>query len=171
MDAMTAQLRIKELSEKINYYNDLYYQKHTSEISDYDFDRLLQELIALETQFPQLKKEDSPSQRVGGSITKEFNQVLHKYPMLSLGNTYSEEELKDFDERIRKAIGDHFEYTCELKFDGVAISLTYEKGLLKTAVTRGDGIRGDDITTNARTIRTIPLKIHAKNIPDVAGDL
>jgi DNA ligase (NAD+) len=87
--------------------------------------------------------------------------------MLSLGNTYSEEELKDFDERIRKAIGDHFEYTCELKFDGVAISLTYEKGLLKTAVTRGDGIRGDDITTNARTIRTIPLKIHAKNIPDV----
>jgi DNA ligase (NAD+) len=167
MDAIKAELRIKELSKKINHYNEKYYQKHTSEISDYEFDKLLQELIGLETQFPQLKKEDSPTQRVGGTITKEFNQVAHKYPMLSLSNTYSEEELKDFDDRVRKAIGDNFEYTCELKFDGVAISVTYEKGILKTAVTRGDGVRGDDITTNAKTIRAIPLKIHSKDIPEV----
>jgi DNA ligase (NAD+) len=166
--------RIKELTDKINYYNYQYYQKHISEISDYDFDKLLEELISLETKFPELKKEDSPTQRVGGTITKEFKQVIHKYPMLSLGNTYSEEELKDFDDRIRKAIGNDFEYICELKFDGVAISLTYENGILKTAATRGDGVRGDEITTNAKTIRCIPLSISSKNIPsyfEVRGEV
>ncbi|MFL5729413.1 MAG: NAD-dependent DNA ligase LigA [Cytophagaceae bacterium] len=167
MDVKKAQTRIKELTEKINHYNYQYYQKHTSEIPDYDFDKLLEELIALESQFPELKKEDSPSQRVGGTISKEFKQVTHRYPMLSLGNTYSEEELKDFDERVRKVIGDDFEYICELKFDGVAISLTYEKGILKTAVTRGDGVRGDDITINAKTIKTIPLSIQRKDIPEI----
>jgi DNA ligase (NAD+) len=167
MTSEQAKGSIKELTDKINHYNQQYYQNHISEISDYEFDKLLEELIKLETQYPDLKKEDSPTQRVGGTITKEFNQVTHKYPMLSLGNTYSEEELKDFDERVRKAIGDDFEYTCELKFDGVAISLTYENGTLKTAVTRGDGVKGDEITMNAKTIRTIPLKVNSKNIPQV----
>ena len=174
MTSEQAKGRIRELTDKINHYNQQYYQNHISEISDYEFDKLLEELISLETQYPELKKEDSPTQRVGGTITKEFKQITHKYPMLSLGNTYSEEELKDFDDRVRKAIGDDFEYTCELKFDGVAISLTYENGILKTAATRGDGVRGDDITTNAKTIRTIPLKVNSKNIPsffEVRGEV
>jgi DNA ligase (NAD+) len=167
MSIEKAKARIQELTKKIDHYNYQYYQKSISEISDYDFDILLQELIQLENQYPELKSDNSPSQRVGGTITKEFKTIIHKYPMLSLGNTYSEEELKDFDLRIKKLIGDNFEYTCELKFDGVAISLTYENGMLKTAATRGDGIKGDDITENARTIRTIPLKINVKNIPEV----
>jgi DNA ligase (NAD+) len=167
MNIEKAKQRIQELTKKIDHYNYQYYQNSISEIPDYDFDMLLQELINLENQYPELKTEDSPSQRVGGEITKEFKTIVHKYPMLSLGNTYSEEELIDFDNRTKKLIGDNFEYTCELKFDGVAISLTYEKGVLKTAVTRGDGIKGDDITQNAKTIRTIPLKINAKGIPEI----
>jgi DNA ligase (NAD+) len=174
MTSEQAKSHIKELTDKINHYNQQYYQNHISEISDYEFDKLLNDLISLETQFPGLKKEDSPTQRVGGTITKEFKQIIHKYPMLSLGNTYSEEELKDFDERVTKGIGNDFEYTCELKFDGVAISLTYENGLLKTAATRGDGVRGDEITENAKTIRPIPLRVNSKNIPplfEVRGEV
>jgi DNA ligase (NAD+) len=167
MNAEEAKIRIKELTDKINHYNHQYYQNHVSEIPDYEFDMLLEELIKIENEFPQLKKDDSPSQRVGGTITKEFPTIVHKFPMLSLGNTYSEEELVEFDNRIKKAIGDNFEYICEIKFDGIAISLTYENGMLKTAATRGDGIKGDDITNNARTIRTIPLKINSKDIPDL----
>ena len=167
MNKEQAQERIAELSDKINYYNHQYYQNSFSEISDFEFDQLLDELARLEKEYPELKKEDSPTQRIGGTITKEFASVVHRFPMLSLSNTYSEEELKEFDKRVRKSIGDNFEYTCELKFDGVAISLTYEHGLLKVAATRGDGVKGDDITTNAKTIRTIPLKIKGKNIPDL----
>ncbi|MBX9853808.1 MAG: NAD-dependent DNA ligase LigA [Cytophagaceae bacterium] len=162
-----ARKRVQELTEKINYYNHEYYQNHNSVISDYDFDKLLEELIDLEKNYPELRKEDSPSLRVGGAITKEFPSVVHKFPMLSLSNTYSEEELIEFDERVKKAIGDKYEYICEIKFDGVAISITYENGILKTAATRGDGVRGDEITTNAKTIRTLPLKITAKKIPDL----
>ena len=160
MTAAEAKTRIAALSEQINYHNDLYYQKNTSEISDFEFDKLLESLIALETEFPELRLEDSPSQRVGGTITKEFETVVHKYRMLSLGNTYSKEELLDFDGRVAKGLeGQEYEYFCELKFDGVALSLTYENGLLKRAVTRGDGTQGDDITVNAKTIRTVPLKL------------
>jgi DNA ligase (NAD+) len=159
MTEAQAQVRISDLTEQINYYNYQYYQKHTSEISDYAFDLLLEELVALEKQFPHLRKPDSPTQRVGGTITKEFATVVHTYPMLSLGNTYSEEELTEFDKRVRKAIGSDVEYVCELKFDGVAVSLTYRDGVLFQAATRGDGIRGDDITTNLRTIRSVPLRI------------
>ena len=166
MDKSAAQKRILELSEKIDYYNEEYYQNSNSVIPDFEFDQLLSELIRLESEHPEFKKADSPTQRVGGTITKSFPTVTHKRAMLSLGNTYSEEDLTDFDNRVRKEIGDQFEYVCELKFDGVALSLTYEKGILKTAVTRGDGVRGDDITTNAKTIRTIPLKINAADIPD-----
>lgn len=169
-----ARTRIKELTDQINYYNHEYYNKHNSVIPDYDFDQLLSELIKLENQYPELKSLDSPTQRVGGTITKEFPTVIHKFPMLSLGNTYSEEELLDFDVRIKKAIGDNFEYICELKFDGVAISLTYENGILTKGATRGDGIRGDEITNNAKTIRTLPLKVNSEKVPsffEVRGEV
>lgn len=160
MTASEAKERIAQLTKQINHHNDLYYNQHISEISDFAFDKLLEELISLESDFPEFRHDDSPSQRVGGTITKEFETVVHKYPMLSLGNTYSTEELMDFDGRVARALeGQEYEYFCELKFDGVALSLTYENGILKRAVTRGDGTQGDDITVNARTIRTIPLKL------------
>ncbi|MBC8109898.1 MAG: NAD-dependent DNA ligase LigA [Verrucomicrobia bacterium] len=160
--------RMKELITKINFYNEQYYQNHTSEISDFEFDKLLGELTTIESQHPEVRQPDSPTQRVGGSITKEFTTVQHRYPMLSLGNTYSEEDMVEFDNRIKKLLGsDNFQYVCELKFDGVAMSLTYENGLLTRAVTRGDGVQGDDITNNVRTIKTIPLKLNASNLPPV----
>ncbi|MBS9523137.1 NAD-dependent DNA ligase LigA [Litoribacter alkaliphilus] len=159
--------RITALSEQINYHNHLYYQEDRTEISDFEFDQLLEELIALETEFPEFLKEDSPSQRVGGTITKDFETVEHRYKMLSLGNTYSEEELKAFDERVAKGLGHrNYSYFCELKFDGVAISLVYENGKLVRAVTRGDGYKGDNVTANIKTIRNIPLTVIGEDIPD-----
>lgn len=155
-----ARIEVSNLSKEIDYHSELYYQKDNSEISDSAFDQLLEKLIELENEFPTLKLPDSPSQRVGGTITKSFESIVHKYPMLSLGNTYSQEDLKEFDARIAKGIeGQTYEYFCELKFDGLSLSLTYEHGLLTRAVTRGDGTQGDDITANAKTIRTIPLKL------------
>ncbi|MBX2841829.1 MAG: NAD-dependent DNA ligase LigA, partial [Flammeovirgaceae bacterium] len=171
MTEAEAKSRIIDLSKKINHYNFQYYQNSISEISDFDFDMILNELIDLEKAFPQFKLEDSPSQRVGGTITKSFASVKHKYPMLSLGNTYNEQDLKDFNERIEKAIGSEFEYICELKFDGVAISLIYENGKLVTAVTRGDGVHGDDITQNAKTIPNIPLSVPFKETFEVRGEV
>lgn len=160
MDREAAIVRIEDLRERINHHNDLYYNQNKSEITDYEFDMLLKELIQLEEQYPELKTPDSPTQRVGGTITKEFETVTHRYPMLSLGNTYSKEDLEEFDARVARGLGGaSYEYFCELKFDGVAISLTYEDGLLVRGATRGDGVRGDDITHNIRTIRTIPLKL------------
>jgi DNA ligase (NAD+) len=162
-----AKKRIRSLTDQINYYNQKYYQESISEITDYEFDMLLEELIRLEGEFPQFRYPDSPSQRVGGTITKEFETVEHDYPMLSLSNTYSREELLEFDQRVAKGLSEQdFEYCCELKFDGVAISLLYENGYLVRAATRGDGTRGDDITFNARTIRSLPLKIEAELLPD-----
>lgn len=158
--------KIKQLTVDLNHHNYLYYVKAQPVITDYEFDVMLQELIALENQFPELRSSESPSQRVGGYISKEFATVTHNYPMMSLGNTYSEEELRDFDERIRRVIGSNFEYVCELKFDGVAIGLTYKNGKLLRAVTRGDGVRGDDVTINVRTIRSIPLSLMGNNFPD-----
>lgn len=158
---------INALSERINFYNHKYYQESVSEVSDYEFDQMLERLIELEKSFPHLRKPDSPSQRVGGTITKHFDTVVHKYPMLSLANTYSPEELKDFDGRVKKGLEDQsYEYFCELKFDGVAISLTYENGQLTRAVTRGDGTKGDDITANAKTIRSIPLSLGKGDYPE-----
>lgn len=155
-----ALIEIQKLTERINHYNEKYYQESISEISDYEFDQLLKRLIDLEKEFPDLKADDSPTQRVGGMVTKNFETVTHKYPMLSLGNTYSEEELIEFDQRVAKGLeGDAYEYVCELKFDGVAISLTYQNQKLIRGVTRGDGTRGDNITTNARTIRSIPMAL------------
>jgi DNA ligase (NAD+) len=167
MNHQEAAKRIAELSQQINYHNHLYYQESRIEISDYEFDQLLEELIRLETEYPDLLDPDSPSQRVGGTITKEFQTVAHEYRMLSLGNTYTIEELKAFDERVQKGLGhSDYEYFCEMKFDGVAISLVYENGKLTRAVTRGDGTKGDDVTANVRTIRNIPLSVAGENIPE-----
>lgn len=167
MTPTQAEARIAELTQQINHYNYLYYQEDKSAISDFEFDKLLEELIHLETKFPQFLTEESPSQRVGGTITKEFETAVHETRMLSLGNTYSEEELLAFDERVAKGLEHrNFEYFCELKFDGVAISLVYENGKLIRAVTRGDGTRGDVVTENIRTIRNIPLFITGNDIPE-----
>ena len=157
---MTPQERIVELTERLNYYNFQYYQNSISEVDDFQFDQLLAELTELETQHPDLRLPDSPTQRVGGTVSKEFAEVYHRFPMLSLGNTYSEDDLVEFDNRVRKGLdGAEFAYICELKFDGVALSLTYENGILTQGATRGDGTRGDDITNNVRTIRTMPLRV------------
>jgi len=166
MDKQEAEKEIRRLSDLIEEHNYNYYALSQPVISDFEFDKLLEQLVKLEKEFPELVKPNSPSQRVGGYVTKEFKQVKHKYPMLSLGNTYSEEELSDFDERVRKVVGDDLEYVCELKYDGVAISLIYKDGLLHQAITRGDGTQGDDITVNARTIRSIPLKLHGQGYPE-----
>jgi len=176
MTAEEAKKSIDDLIEKIDYYNHRYYQDSISEITDYEFDQLLKKLENLEENFPQYKYPYSPTQRVGGAITKSFETVVHKNAMMSLSNTYSEEELVDFDKRISKGLaGQPYEYMCELKFDGVAISLWYENGILARAVTRGDGVRGDDITNNAKTIRSIPLRLkNTKSLPaefEVRGEV
>lgn len=157
---MTPQEQINQLTDQLNHYTYQYYQNSISEVDDFTFDRMLAQLTALEAQYPDLKRPDSPTARVGGTISKEFATVYHRFPMLSLGNTYSEADLVEFDNRVRKGLdGQDFEYICELKFDGVALSMTYENGVLTRGVTRGDGIRGDDITANVRTIRTLPLRV------------
>jgi len=161
-----AKKRIEALSSELRQHNYNYYVLAMPTITDLEFDKKLEELIDLETQFPELIDPDSPTQNVGGFITKEFKTVRHRWPMLSLGNTYNEQELLDFDERIKKAIGDNFEYVCELKFDGLSMSLTYKDGKLAQAVTRGDGTQGDEVTTNVKTIRSIPKKLPESNYPD-----
>ncbi len=167
--------RIAELTALINEHNYKYYVQAEPVISDFEFDQLLEELIRLEKLYPELALPDSPTQRVGGEVTKTFKTVVHKYPMLSLGNTYSEEELAEFDERIRKMIPDvNYEYVCELKFDGVAIGLTYRNGLLVQAVTRGDGVQGDDVTVNVKTIKSIPLRLKGSGWPaefEIRGEI
>lgn len=160
---MNAQERIAELTQRLNQYNYQYYQNSVSEVDDFTFDQLLAELNDLETKHPEFRLPDSPTARVGGTISKEFRTVYHRFPMLSLGNTYSEEDLVEFDKRVQKGLnGQAYEYICELKFDGVALSLTYENGVLVQGATRGDGVRGDDITNNIRTIRTVPLRVGEK---------
>jgi len=167
MNKEQARKRIEALSREIDRHNYQYYVNSNPSISDFEFDKLLAELVSLEKQFPEFLHPGSPSQRVGGEVTKQFKTVRHRYPMMSLGNTYSEEELRDFDERVRKIIdGREVEYVCELKFDGVAIGLRYVDGIFVQAVTRGDGVQGDDVTANVRTIRSIPLKLHGKDFPD-----
>lgn len=157
---MSPQDRIQELTNQLNQYNEQYYQHSRSVVDDFTFDKLLEELQGLENLYPDYKKTDSPTARVGGTISKEFATVYHRFPMLSLGNTYNETDLVEFDNRVRKGLnGAAYEYICEQKFDGVALSMTYENGLLVQAATRGDGVRGDDITHNIRTIRTMPLRV------------
>ena len=157
---MSAQARIAELTQKINFYNQRYYQESASDVSDFEFDALLAELTALESQHPDLIRPDSPTHRVGGGITKSFKAVAHRFPMLSLSNTYNEQEIIEWDERIQKTLnGRPYDFVCEQKFDGISLSLTYQNGVLLRGVTRGDGTRGDDITNNVRTLRTLPLAV------------
>ncbi len=166
MSPAEAKKRIEALSAELRKHSYEYYVLAMPSLSDFEFDKLLEELIALETQFPELIDPDSPTQNVDGFITKEFPTVKHRWPMLSLGNTYNEQELLDFDQRIKKAIGDNFEYVCELKFDGLSMSLTYENGHLARAVTRGDGTEGEEVTNNVKTIRSIPKHLHKGHYPD-----
>jgi len=166
MQKEEAENQIKQLVKELNDHNYRYYVLADPVISDYEFDMLLEKLSKLEKEYPELLQPDSPTQRVGGTVTSEFASARHTYPMLSLSNTYSESELRDFDDRVRKLVDGKYEYICELKFDGLSISLTYEKGLLTRALTRGDGERGDDVTTNIKTIRSIPLRLIGSGYPD-----
>ncbi|MDD4847794.1 MAG: NAD-dependent DNA ligase LigA [Bacteroidales bacterium] len=160
MTAEQAQERIQALTSELERHTYYYYVLNQPEISDELFDQLLRELADLEAEYPWFASPDSPTQRVGSDLTKNFEQVKHKYPMLSLGNTYSIEEVADFHQRVCKLLENNEpEYICELKFDGLAISLSYENGRLKRAVTRGDGVKGDNVTNNIRTIKSIPLKL------------
>lgn len=157
---MTAKERIDQLRADLHRHNYNYYVLNTPEISDKEFDDLMRELQDLEKEHPEYIDENSPTMRVGSDLNRGFTQVLHKYPMLSLGNTYSEDEVADFYERVQKGLNEVFEICCELKYDGTSISLTYENGNLVQAVTRGDGMKGDDVTNNVKTIRTVPLVLH-----------
>jgi DNA ligase (NAD+) len=165
MNKSEAKERIEKLRIEIERHNENYYVLNQPLISDFEYDLLLNELETLEKKFPEFQTDDSPSRRVGSDITKEFVQFEHKYPMLSLGNTYSEEELREFDSRIRKAVSGPVEYVCELKYDGASISITYRNGILFRAVTRGDGNIGDDVTLNVKTIKNIPHKVRGNKIP------
>ena len=165
MNAQEAKEEILRLSSLINHHNYLYYVKSEPEISDYNFDMLLKKLVELENTHPQFTFDNSPTKRVGGDLTKKFVTVQHRYPMLSLSNTYSEEEIREWEARIKKTTDEPLQFVCELKYDGVAVGIRYEKGQLTRAVTRGDGSQGEDITTNVKTIRTIPLSLTG-NFPD-----
>jgi DNA ligase (NAD+) len=165
MNQSEAKAKIETLRKEIEEHNNRYYVLNQPLISDFEYDILLNELDTLEKKFPEFISDNSPTKRVGSDITKEFEQYEHIYPMLSLGNTYSEEELREFDNRIHKSISQPIEYVCESKFDGASISITYINGSLFRAVTRGDGNKGDDVTLNVKTIRSIPLKITSKRIP------
>lgn len=158
---------IQKLRDELNYHNYKYYVENNPVISDYEYDMLLKKLEALESQFPDLITPDSPTQRVGGEPLKGFKTVEHKIPMLSLDNAYSYDELRDFDERVKKNIDSAFEYMCEPKIDGVSIALIYEKGVFVRGATRGDGIKGDDVTANLKTIRSIPLRLQGSNLQDI----
>ena len=157
--------QINALVLDLKQHNINYYVLAMPSISDYDFDQKLKQLEALEKAHPEFLNPDSPTQKIGGEITKNFKTVVHKWPLMSLGNTYNEQDLIDFDQRVKKAIGDNFEYVCELKFDGLSMSIAYDNGKLLRAVTRGDGTKGDEVTTNVKTIRTIPSQIKGDKIP------
>jgi DNA ligase (NAD+) len=166
--------QIEALRAKLDHHNYQYYVLSNPEISDFEYDKLMHELLELELSYPEFADSNSPSQRVGNDSNHEFNQITHKYPMLSLGNTYNEGEIRDFDNRIQKEIHEHYQYCCELKYDGASISLSYENGILKHAVTRGDGEKGDDVTQNVKTIRSIPLVLKPGNYPssfEIRGEI
>lgn len=171
---MTDIERIDQLREELHVHNYNYYVLNTPVISDLEFDKLMRELQDLEALHPEYYDPNSPSVRVGSDLNKNFTQVEHKYPMLSLGNTYSQAEVTEFYERVSKSLNEEFELCCEMKYDGTSISLTYEDGKLVRAVTRGDGVRGDDVTDNVKTIRSIPLVLHGEGYPknfEIRGEI
>ncbi|MCO4813414.1 MAG: NAD-dependent DNA ligase LigA [Flavobacteriales bacterium] len=159
MNQDQAKIEVEALTIELNKYNHAYYVENNSIISDYEFDQLLKKLQDIESKFPELSSSNSPTKRVGGDITKKFETVIHKYPMLSLSNTYSKEEIEEWIARIKKSVESDIEYVCELKYDGVAIGIQYVDGKLKQAVTRGDGSKGENVTANVKTIKTIPLSL------------
>lgn len=161
-----AKSRIEQLSVEISKHNHSYYILNTPTVTDFQFDIMLSELEQLEKLFPEFDSVNSPTKRVGSDLSNSFKEATHAYPMLSLSNTYSEEEVADFDGRVGKLTDKSIEYCCELKYDGTSISLTYEKGELVQAVTRGDGVKGDDVTVNVRTIDSVPLKLQGDDYPD-----
>ena len=156
---MNIESRIRELREELHHHNHLYYVLDRPEISDYEFDQKLQQLQELEQEHPEFADENSPTLRVGGAVTKNFKTATHEFRMYSLDNSYSKEDLEKWEKRIKKQVDGEVNYTCELKYDGASISLTYENGVLSCAVTRGDGIKGDDVTPNVRTIKSVPLRL------------
>ena len=171
---MTAKEKIDRLRADLHRHNYNYYVLNAPEISDKEFDDMMRELQNLEQAYPEYADENSPTMRVGSDLNKDFVQVAHKYPMLSLGNTYSESEVTDFYNRVKESLNEDFEICCELKYDGTSISLTYENGRLLRAVTRGDGEKGDDVTDNVKTIRSIPLVLHHGNYPqsfEIRGEI
>jgi DNA ligase (NAD+) len=170
MDRQSAEKRVHELHELLNQYNYEYHVLDKPSVPDSEYDQLLRELIELEDQHPELRTADSPSQRVGGTILDAFEKVEHRSQMLSLGNAFNEQDLRDFDRRVRQAVGDDFSYVCELKIDGLAVSLRYENGAFVQGATRGDGSIGEDITANLKTIRSIPLKIKEPLSFEVRGE-
>lgn len=159
MNPQVAQERIEFLTKELNYHNHLYYVESDPVISDFEFDQLLRELQDLEAQFPELVSPLSPTKRVGGDITKKFATVVHRFPMMSLSNSYSEEEIVEWEQRLKKAVEGPIEYVCELKYDGVAIGIRYLNGQFERAVTRGDGTQGEDVSTNVKTIGSVPLAL------------
>lgn len=163
--------RAEELTKLINRHNYNYYVLDKPEISDYEYDMLMKELIELENTFPALKRANSPTQRVGGEVLKGFPEVVHKTPKLSLGNVFDENDIRDFDTRVKKAVGDDVEYVVELKIDGLTVVLNYEEGLFVQGATRGDGIKGEDITSNLRTVKTIPLVLDEEIDLEVRGEV
>ncbi|MFB3165166.1 NAD-dependent DNA ligase LigA [Neobacillus sp. 179-J 1A1 HS] len=170
MDLQTAELKINELRSLLNQYGYEYYVLDQPSVPDAEYDRLMQELLELEAKFPELKTPDSPSVRVGGDVLDLFEKVEHRTPMLSLGNAFNEQDLKDFDRRVRQAVGDDVSYVCELKIDGLAVSLRYENGLFIQGATRGDGTIGEDITANLKTIKSIPLRLRENATLEVRGE-
>ena len=168
---MSAQKRIEELINLINYHNEKYYNQDSPEIEDFEYDNLMKELIKLEEENPELKRNDSPSNRVGGKPLDKFEQVVHKIPMLSLSNAYSWEDLKDFDSRVREAVGSDVEYVVEFKIDGLSVGLNYNNGIFESGATRGNGIVGENITKNLMTIKNIPLNIDEKGELTVRGEV
>lgn len=172
MDYEKVKKRIEELMELINHHNYRYYVLDSPEISDYEFDQLMKELIELEGQYPQLKNPNSPSQRVGGEVLQGFSEVIHSTPKLSLGNVFDEGDIRDFDSRVRRLLGSgEVEYVVELKIDGLTVVLNYEKGLFRQGATRGDGVKGEDITSNLKTVKTIPLKLAEPDDIEVRGEV
>ncbi|WP_108671822.1 NAD-dependent DNA ligase LigA [Peribacillus acanthi] len=170
METSSAQKRVTELQTLLNQYNYEYHILDKPSVPDAEYDQLLRELIELEEQYPEFRTPDSPTQRVGGEVLSMFEKVEHRTPMLSLGNAFNESDLRDFDRKIRQAVGDKFSYVCELKIDGLAVSLRYEDGLFVQGATRGDGTIGEDITANLKTIKSIPLRLKKPYSMEVRGE-
>ncbi|WP_415816819.1 NAD-dependent DNA ligase LigA [Mesobacillus thioparans] len=170
MDFQSAEKKAKDLQNLLNQYAYEYYVLDQPSVPDAEYDRLLRELIEIEEQFPELQTPDSPTLRVGGEILTMFNKVQHAIPMLSLGNAFDDQDLRDFDRRVRQGVGDNVSYVCELKIDGLAVSLIYEEGMLVRGATRGDGTTGEDITSNLRTIRSLPIRLKEPVSLEVRGE-